>query len=373
MNESDYIIWLMSFEAPELAELLKHASAEEVFHNPELARQHGFNLMADKLAKHAKSNDFKRLLSNVHGAMDKFDIKFVSIVDKAYPERLKRLHTPPLGLFYRGREPSLPLTRPAVSIIGTRHPSTYGHRQSFDIAARLAELSIPIISGMALGCDAQVGRGALSVGGHAVAVLGNGVDICYPRENAGLYDELAQRGTIMSEYLPMTKPDKWRFPARNRIIAALADALLVTEANERSGTLITANHALDIGIEVFALPGNIDMAKSRGCNRLIRDGAHILTSYVDIVYHLQFMPRLSSFFSGKGGAYTENDDKFLKLPLDKDEQMVYSCVCMGEFTIDEVLYKTGLDISIINKSLLNLELKGMVRRRPGAKYIAIIS
>lgn len=203
-------------------------------------------------------------------------IHFVWAGDAEFPERLRNIPDPPFALYYRGRLPQE--ERTSVGIVGARMASPYGREQARRFAVELAEGGIQIISGMAYGVDGIAGRGALEVSDASFAVLGCGVDICYPKENRSLYEALCERGGVISEYRPGTEPEARLFPPRNRIISALSDALLVVEARERSGTLITVDCALEQGKDVFAVPGRICDARSTGCNELIRQGAGIAVS-----------------------------------------------------------------------------------------------
>ncbi len=203
-------------------------------------------------------------------------IRYVWMGEADYPSHLLHIEDPPFGLYVKGRLP-----RPehaAVGIVGTRMASPYGREQARIFAAELAKEGVQIISGMARGVDGVAGRGALDTSDDSYAVLGGGVDICYPRENKDLYEALIDRGGVLSEYRPGLAPQSTFFPARNRIISGLSDIILVIEAREQSGTLITVDRALEQGKDVWALPGRRGDRNSAGCNRLIRQGAGIALS-----------------------------------------------------------------------------------------------
>ena len=216
--------------------------------------------------------------------LEEQDIRFAVYDDPEYPSRLRNIPDPPFGLYYYGRLPSG--THPSAAIIGTRMASAYGRDQARLFARTIAAEGVQIVSGMAIGIDGIAGRGALDADGDTFAVLGCGVDICYPKENADLYGALLERGGILSEYPPGTEPQRGLFPSRNRIISGLSDVVLVIEAREKSGTLITVDRALEYGIDVFALPGRVTDRNSRGCNELIRQGAGIATSPQDILDYI---------------------------------------------------------------------------------------
>ncbi|HEX2111937.1 MAG TPA: DNA-processing protein DprA [Gaiellaceae bacterium] len=201
--------------------------------------------------------------------------------EPGWPPLLEHLHDPPRQLYVRG-DPSL-LARPAVAIVGARRCSAYGAQVARSLARDLAGTDVTVVSGLARGIDGEAHRGALAAGGPTVAVLGCGIDVDYPARHAELARRIAETGAIVSEYPPGTEPAPWRFPARNRIVAGLAQATVVVEARERSGALITADFALELGREVFAVPGEITASLSTGANRLIRQGAAPLLSADDVL------------------------------------------------------------------------------------------
>ena len=207
-------------------------------------------------------------------------IGFVSIEEDWYPEKLRYIPDPPYGLFYIGK---LPLShRPCVALIGARECSRYGLQQAERFGAVLASAGIQIVSGLARGIDGAAGRAAAACG-LSYAVMGCGPDICYPQENLEIYDMIARSGGILSEYVPGTEPRPGMFPLRNRIISGLADAVVVLEARRKSGSLITADQALEQGRDVYALPGRVSDGLSDGCNQLIRQGAEIICSPEDLI------------------------------------------------------------------------------------------
>jgi len=195
----------------------------------------------------------------------------LTYIDNEYPDRLRELPDPPLVLFGRGSP--LLLKAPAIGVVGARKASQYGLRTARRFAGHLAGQGVAVVSGLALGIDGAAHRGALEARGPTIAVLGSGLDRIYPAAHRSLAGEIARHGLILSEYPPHTPPDRHRFPERNRIVAALSERLLVVEAGERSGSLITAGFSLDLGRDVFCVPGDLDRPGSRGTNRLIADGA----------------------------------------------------------------------------------------------------
>ncbi len=211
------------------------------------------------------------------------DHRLVHPDDPSYPLGLLDLEDPP-PLYVIGAT----TTAPAIAVVGTRRCTRYGVTLAEGIGAALARAGWTTVSGLARGIDAAAHRGTLAVGGKAVAVLGSGVDVVYPAENREIYDMiLTGRGAVMSEYPPGTPPDRWRFPARNRLIAAISSAVAVVEAGEKGGALITARLAAEMGRPVFAVPGDVDRPASVGCNLLIRDGAHPALGAEDLIEEIE--------------------------------------------------------------------------------------
>ncbi len=209
-----------------------------------------------------------------------------------YPPLLGELHDPPTRLYLRGGPVEI-LSRPAVAVVGARSCSAYGAQVARDLARALAASGAVVVSGMARGIDGEAHRGALAAGGATVAVLGCGIDRDYPSAHAMLASRITEGGAVVSEYPPGVEPAPWRFPARNRIVAGLAAATVVVEARERSGALITADFALELGREVFAVPGEITSGLSKGTNDLIRQGATPMLAAQDVLEVLGLEPRAS--------------------------------------------------------------------------------
>lgn len=230
---------------------------------------------ADRLAADAVAKAARRL---------KPDDRLVAYGRPGYPERLRRLHFPPLVLWARG---PLAVDAPrSVSIVGTRRATASARRLARDMAAGLAATGVRVVSGLASGIDGQAHRGALEAGGETAAVLGSGLDFRYPASNHDIYARLRHTGLILTEFPPHVRPESHNFPRRNRIVAALSDAVVVVQAGRRSGALLTAGEALDIGIDVLACPGDPKHAGSAGCHDLLRDGAGLVTDASDVLIEL---------------------------------------------------------------------------------------
>lgn len=290
--------------------------------------------------------------------LEKGRITFLTICDEAYPKRLKKISSPPYALYVKG---SLPVEeRLAVAIVGARECSYYGKTMAEEFGRRLSEAGVQIISGMARGIDGAGQRGAVEAGGQSYGVLGCGADICYPREHIELYMNLQERGGILSEQPPGTRPLPQFFPARNRIISGLADVVLVMEAKEKSGSLITADMALEQGKDVYALPGPIDSVLSGGCNRLIRQGAGILLSPED------FLEEMSVLDGENVKKTTEN-----KIALESAENLVYSCLDLYPRNLGELVKKTDMPVPWLMNILVSLELQGYIKEVSKNYYVKV--
>ena len=272
--------------------------------------------------------------------------------DPSYPVALTTIVDPPPVLWTRGCVGALSL--PAVAIVGSRAASPYGLAVAEQLAGDLAASGLVVVSGLARGVDSAAHRGALAAGGVTVAVLGSGVDVMYPPEHAALGRAIDETGAVISELVPGTGPQQWFFPLRNRIISGLSRAVVVIEASERSGSLITARCALDQGREVLAVPGNVLSGRSRGAHALLRDGAKIVESADDILEELG-MSRAS-----------------LPAAPPPPADPVLDCLAPGEPSdLDEISERSGLNTARLLPRLFELELQGRVRRVGGGRFVRI--
>ena len=209
-------------------------------------------------------------------------VGILTYFDERFPESLRNIPTPPVLLYYRGKLPDFDKLF-CTAVVGTRSVSSYGRKNAFNIAHDLAKAGSVVVSGMALGIDGVALAGALSAGGVTVAVIGSGIDVCYPIQHKTLAREIVKRGCVFTEYAPGTRPDRYNFPRRNRIISGLCAATVVIEGREKSGALLTARHAVKQGRTVYALPGNVASQNSEVCNLLLKNGAKALTGADDVV------------------------------------------------------------------------------------------
>jgi len=281
--------------------------------------------------------------------------------DREYPEWLRHIANPPVILYIKG-DPSA-LAEPGIGIVGSRAASTYGLRMAESLAGQLAGLGVTVVSGLALGIDTAAHQGALKVGGTTVAVLGCGLDLVYPMQNRELFKIIPNRGALVSEYPLGTKPDGFRFPARNRIISGLSRGVVVVEATLKSGSLITAELALEHGREVFAVPGRADSLKSAGCHRLLQQGAKLVMSVADVLGEFTDLPR-----NNHQGPVGRQPPVKPVGELNAEERSILALLEIYPKHIDEVITSCPLPIDRINELLLMLEIKGFCEVLPGQQY-----
>ncbi|MCL6475475.1 MAG: DNA-processing protein DprA [Firmicutes bacterium] len=276
--------------------------------------------------------------------------------DENYPAPLREIVDFPPLLFVRGSLQER--DRFAIAIVGTRKPTSYGRTVAEKLGRELARYGLTIVSGGARGIDTAAHTGALRANGRTIAVLGCGIDVAYPAESAALFQRIATQGALISEYPPGIQPDQWRFPARNRLVSALALGVLVVEAPCDSGALITASHALEQGKPVFAVPGNIDTGHSAGCHQLIKQGATLVDSVEDIVRALGIAP--------------EPPPERAALPtLTPVQQQVLQALSLTPKHVDALADELRLPVAQLNAELLLLEMHNLVRRQPGNAYVRV--
>jgi len=293
--------------------------------------------------------------------------RYVDVNDTDFPSLLRYIPNPPKGIYINGEMPAD--NSPKVAIIGSRACSEYGIKAAESFAHELAVNGVVVVSGMARGIDAAAHRAAIEASGKTIAVLGCGVDVCYPPEHDELMRLIIQNGCVISEYSPGTKPERYFFPARNRIISGLCDGVVVVEANEKSGTSVTANHALDQGREVFAVPGSIFSKLSRGTNEMIKIGAVPVTCAADVLHELKLVSRHNTIVKNKNAKNVDFEKIKMLAP---NEKLVYDCLGLDingfGVHIDDIINKSGLPAQTIQYTLMNLELRKIAKRLPGNKF-----
>ena len=394
--------------------LLQHFSgAEDVYFADEAAMAPfaAFSPEAQTSLRDKSLHAAEKILSDCKNA----DIHVLTWQDAAYPRRLKNIADPPVVLYYKGRLPEVDAL-PVISVVGTRKASAYGLTVSKRLGYELASCGAVVVSGMASGADTMAMRGALSAGEPVIGVLGCGADVVYPFSNHALYRDAQRQGCLLTEFPPGTPPIGSNFPRRNRIISGLACGVLVVEAPERSGALITAKQAADQGRDVFVVPGNIDVSTCKGSNALLRDGALAVSSGWDIVseYEYLFPGKIrKNTASSRQSAYLDEVDQMVppqdkplpkvaqkpktpkkksvadsferkkeidkplstayidaeeKLPpLDEQEQKIIALIRKGFTLVDDLMAQSEVPSGQVLGILTMLEIKGVVTRLPGKR------
>ncbi len=357
IRERDILIWLSSLnignhnirklidEFPNLEDLWysKKEKLENIgrFKHP----------IINKILKNRNKDYLNSLLENIESQ----NIKMITILDKDYPEHLSYIDDRPNVIYMKGgilEEDNL-----AISIVGSRKSTSYGKWAAEKFSRELVEMGVTIISGLANGIDTIAHRTALENNGRTIAVLGTGIDKIYPARNKELYKDIEKSGALITEFPIGTKPFAYNFPQRNRIISGLSMGIIVIEAQEKSGSLITATHASNQGKDVFALPGNINSVFSKGTNKLIRDGARPLLELEDIIEEINEFKELRNKSIIKNKVDNNNFSDI--------EIKIIECLKMQPTHCDEISYKTGIDISELNSMLTILELKGIIKELSG--------
>jgi DNA processing protein len=284
-------------------------------------------------------------------------VAVLTVDGEAYPRGLREIHNPPIALFVRGQ--LVPSDALAIAIVGTRHATSYGVRQAERLAMGLSRAGLTIVSGLARGIDAAAHRGALLAGGRTLAVLGCGVLQVYPPEHAELAEQIALQGALISEAPPRSQPHSGMFPQRNRLISGLTLGVVVVEAAQRSGALISAEHAMEQGREVFAVPGPVDSRSSRGCHQLLREGAKLVETVEDV---LEELGPLVAATPGEDGRVVRHP---AELQLNQQEQAVLDATTTEPLTIDQVVVRSGLPVHRVLATLSVLEMRHLIRRLSG--------
>jgi DNA processing protein len=292
---------------------------------------------------------------------DQAGVKIIPFSSTSYPTRLRTIADPPPYLYVKGEIRAE--DDKAVAVIGTRSASHYGRRVAGDLCRGLASLGFTVISGMARGIDGVAHDSALNAGGRTIAVLGSGVDRAYPPEHQNLYHRISQNGAVISELPIGARPLAFNFPARNRLISGLAIGVVVVEATEKSGSLITAALAVEQGREVFAVPGEVGSSRSRGAHRLIRQGAKLVETVEDILEEIA--PQL---IAPNGRAAMSS--RTLPVDTQPETRKIFDLLQERPLHIDEVIEASGLLTSRVSQILLELELQGFLKQLPGNRYSA---
>jgi len=336
----------------------------------------------DKLARHVVESRKRIDPVNALEQIRRDGIRVVSFWDKCYPVLLRFINDPPLVLYVRGQLHAADYLCP-VAIVGTRNCSPTGKEITYRLARQLAGEGVTVISGLARGIDAAAHNGALSAGGRTIAVLGSGVDRVYPPVNRRLAAQICRRGALISEYTPRAEPEAGNFPARNRIISGMSLAVVVAEAGERSGALITADMALEQNREVMAVPGSINKAMSRGSNRLIQTGATLVLDASDVVENLpgglitlvreelektEWETSAGSMVASPVRKETDQQESGAGPGQYRHESRITKLLANGPMNVEELVEQLSWPLPRILNELTRLELSGQVQRLEGDKY-----
>ena len=339
--------------------LLSHfSSPREIWTAPAAALEElpGFSSVAARIAAARDEGAIDRELARA----ERIGARIITLLDPEYPPLLREIEDPPAVLYASGG--GIPDFRRGIAIVGTRRASGYGRTVAHQLAAELARLGIVIVSGLAVGIDTAAHRGAVDGGGTTVAVLGSGLGHIYPAANVRLAREIEREGgLILSEFPIDTRPAKWTFPQRNRIISGLSRGVVVVEAPERSGALITARLAAEQGREVFAVPGPITSTSSRGTNRLIQDGARPVLAAADVVSEFPDLKSLLRPARSEEGAEVPS--------LTPTEQRVYEMIGLEPTHIDDIIAAGNISPTEAAHTLLMLQMKDLIREVEGRRYI----
>ncbi|GKX28996.1 DNA processing protein DprA [Vallitalea longa] len=298
----------------------------------------------------------KHKIIEYYDRLNKNNINFYSTDNYMYPENLKNIYDYPYGIYVKGE---LSANSPIIAIVGARRCTEYGREIAKYFARELAKMGIIIISGMARGIDTAAHKGALEGGGKTYAVLGCGVNICYPKENYMLMNKISENGALISEFPVNQIPKAGNFPLRNRIISGISDGVLIVEAASKSGSLITADQALEQGKDVYSIPGRITDKLSEGTNHLIKMGAKMVTNIDDILEE----------FSYKYSNEKQKNSENITLGLAEIEKIVYSCLSLEPLFIDDIHSKSNIPIDELGLILTKLELKGVIKQLPNKYFI----
>ena len=349
-------IWLASLEhignRKKIALTEYFGSAEAVFHADEKALKEAGLKKEKELDAILKHQDL-RLAERAMAFMKKENIVFLTIEDADYPAKLKNIYNPPAVIFMKGNSELLK-RKMNIAIVGSRKASSGGRKQAESFGEALSGMGLTVISGLAEGIDSAAHTGALRGIGSTIAVMGTGVNLCYPPKNAELYYQIAEKGLLISEFFMDEPARTFHFPLRNRIISGLSDGVLVVEARKKSGALITADHALEQGKNVYAIPQDIRLSQSIGSNKLLKEGAKIVTDPSDVLE--DYITDYSSE-NNQQEQRTENKTDH----LNEEEQALYKHILNGVQTLDELELVTGLPVPRLNSLLMMMELKDVIK------------
>lgn len=365
MNNQDnslYWYWLYNIEGIGIKTRMKlleiYQNPYEIFHHFSSDDISGLSIPKKTVENLINSRNLD-IVSKNYSFLEQKGIRIITLADEEYPEKLKNIYDPPGVLYVRGNLPEP--TKPSIAIVGARECTNYGKELAMDFASELSKRGIQIISGLAKGIDSFAHQGAYDKVGRTYAVLGCGIDICYPRENINLYMDIIRTGGILSEYPPGYQPIQGNFPMRNRIISGLSDGILLVEARKKSGSLITMDYGLEQGKNIYACPGRITDALSFGTNHTIQMGGKMVLEPDDILEDYGLDDRTT------GKNLKKND-----YVLEKEEKIVYDGLSLMPKHMEEIMNETGLKMNQVSEILFQLQLKGIIIQTTGNYFSRVL-
>lgn len=325
-------------------------------------------IVGEKLKDKISNSKDLNIIHKLYDTLKKENIKVTYLGHESYPSKIVNIYDFPFIIYYKGKEMNDYLNKKkSVAVVGSRKATFYGKEIAKSFSKQLAKEKINIISGLAYGIDSAGHIGALEGDGYTIGVLGCGINIVYPQSSSELYDIISKKGTIISEYGLNVAPHPGLFPQRNRIISGLSDGVLVVEAEKKSGSLITADFALEQGKIVMAIPGKITDSKSIGCNNLIKMGAYCINDYYDVLEAVGVEVKNNRYDEKKCDNFEEKENCLAPL-----EKIVYSCVSLEPVYIDDILFRTNIRVTELINILFSLENKGMIKQPVKGYYIVNI-
>lgn len=359
MSKRDILIWLSSLS-------IGNKNIEKIYSQLEDLRNiwymsvnniNKLDNISSKIKETIIKNRDEDYIKRVLNSLEEQNIEVITIYDENYPEDLKSIYDRPYVLYTKGS--LIKDDKFALAVVGSRKSTSYGRWVTEKLVKELVGLGVTIVSGLALGIDSIAHRTALESNGRTIAVLGNGIDTVYPKRNKELYREIEAKGAIITEYYLGVSPLQFNFPQRNRIISGISLGVLIVEAQEKSGSLITAQHALEQGKEVFAVPGNINSIFSRGTNKLIKEGAKLVMDVEDILEEVYQLQERAKNVKKESIDYSNLSDAEIR---------VVDLIKEGPIHCDSIVLRTGMNISTVNSILTVLELKGIIKEIGGRVF-----
>jgi len=357
-NEEKVIIWLNSFSFLSLKKLHQlielYPTCEQLWNNFDIAKKKVCEIVSEENYTKMMFSHDENFLNNYIRSYDALDVKIVTIKSDLYPELLKETLSPPVALYCRGNVDLLKST--CVAVVGSRRCTKYGKEVTYKFAFDIAYSGLTVVSGLADGVDSVAHTASIDAKGHTIAVLGCGINNCYPATNKPLYDKIIENdGLIVSEYKPNEKALAYYFPARNRIIAGLSKGVLITEATEKSGSMHTKEYALENNRDLYVVPGRITDIYSSGCNAIIKNCQSVMVLSPNEIINAY----------GKELHISENT---VVEQASMDEQIILNILKTDELSYDEILESSKLEPKTLNTLLMRLELKGLINKLPGNYY-----